>query len=231
MCVTVDDVKNDPACCPTKICCPDEVIEQQIEYVIAKLEYLTCTKWCPEEECRTFQGTGQDTLYFGNQNLISLISIESQGCCQGCSSNCKCNCNQIEPELNNDGNSISYKCCDSYFPCGDITVCGIWGQGLDPIIKNAIIKLTMERVNPGSTGMQCNQGNVKSEAWTDYTVTYGDSNEDSRFWTTGFNEIDLDLQILLPTSATMDIIQLNKNCGNCSPVTCNKGSCGSKGGK
>lgn len=219
-CITADDVLNYPACCALEICCDTATIENEICCAIALVELITCMQICPVDECRIFKGTDSSLLFFQTENLQNLTSVTFDTCCED---NCFCGC--TDPETidlpTNFSSYLEYECCEATFPCGKISVCGTWGDVVNPLVRKAIIFLTLEAISPGITGLVSSQSGLTKETWSDYSAEYNtDDLNLSETTTTGFPEIDNWLDLATPTKSKMSIIDIS-NCPKCR-----KGSCG-----
>lgn len=229
-CITPDDVLSFPACCniADQICCPYEVIENEICCAIDLIEQITCTKICPYEDCKVFNGTGNCKLYFTpvtSEKLIELHSIEENFC----DDSCGCSCSGLgDQEPENCDNWLEYR-CDGYFPCGskNIQICGIWGSftEIPPVLKKIAIQMTLESIQPGITGIETSQGMIDSVTWDDFSINYNTADVDVNVPSTGITSIDRQLRSFIPTSSQIKFAVIEDDCGDCRNINNYKGHC------
>jgi len=120
----------------------------------------------------------------------------------------------------NLGNRLELE-CDECFPCGKIEICGTWAsyEIIPENIKEAIILLTLEKAQPGVTGLSGSQGAVESVEWDDFKIDYNNSQIYSDVDTTGFFEIDRLLNNI-PTSDQIKFSIIENTQSKC----CKKGT-------
>ena len=206
-CVTTDCVLEYPVNgCPAGdiLCIPHEAMATNLLEACEIINQFACFPICPEQECRKFSGNGSCILTF-SQKLSEMTSIETIGCDD---------CDLDLEDIRVCDNSIEL--CEGTFPCGhqNIQICGIWGEGeLNPLIKKAIILLTLELSQPGLVGLQSSQGLVDSVTWDDFSVNYNTADIDVSIPTTGYPAIDRLVNLVRPTNSTISVYAVGGNCG------------------
>jgi len=221
-CVTISDVLNYPSCCDVvgNICCSNEAIQKQLTLAIEQIRVVTGTYWCPIQECRLFNGSGENKLFFtpkSNDPLQSMTSVTIKGC--------DCPDEIITPT--NFDNWLEFGCDDScsggIFPCGtaNIEVCGSWGHIMPAAIEKAVIYLTLEWSQPGILGLSTTNGLADTVTWDDFSIKYntGDSAGFNEF-STGYPEIDQLITPYIPTQSQIGFSLIGDN--DCEPKCCGK---------
>lgn len=215
-CISVEDVVDFRVNCePVNICCPAEVIQENLDIAYEIVGIITGQDWCPETSCKLFNGTGIDKLFFQHATtlpLMELESIEDLSCCgHGVTFDLE--------KINNFGHYIQIA-CDTYFPCGErnIRICGLWGKELPASIRKAIIMMTLELIQPGSSGLH-NPNGVRSATWEDFRISYSIEERPRGVFSTGFQELDDLLALHTNTLNDIHFIIVPEN-ENCAPRDC-----------
>jgi len=198
-CITVDDVTSFKinGCEASEIlCATTSEIQEHLDEVINMVETITNTLFCPVETCFDFDGSGDFQLYFQpttSQKLLSVTSVTIVD--QDCNS-----CALPTETIKNHAHFLQYD-CKSKFPCGksNIRVCGTWGAytTIPTTVKRAIILLTLERIEPGITGIDNNQNQIDSIVWSDLSINYRTTGVDFADISTGIPYVDRDWETKL----------------------------------
>lgn len=168
-------------CQDVPLCCDEEQIQEALDAAQELVEAYTGQKFCPEETCKYFDGTGKSILFLTEGTNLPLTEIDSFEI-SGVSVDVD--------DLHLEDHTIRYK-DGKCFPCGsrNIKVCGTFGKPLPSAVKTVILTIAMEALAPGSAGLQ-NPG-VQQAVWADFSIRY---QIDKTFLTlrktTGFNELD-----------------------------------------
>ena len=213
MCVTPQDLINYQSCCQTRICCSEEVLTSKILLATAIIENITCTRICPYEECKRFYVSHHSKTIFFNpvttDKLLDAITITNL------------TTNEEILEYRNIGNRLEIDCHDK-LSCGEIEICGSWSsyKTIPENIREAVILLSLERAQPGITGLNGAQGNITEVEWDDFRIEYNNNQQSEEIDSTGYFEIDR-LISHSPTSKQIKfaiVDTLDKCChkGNCS---------------
>jgi hypothetical protein len=228
ICINYQDVLDYATCSNIvdQLCCSQSVIEQHIDMAIELVEEITGIKLCPYIDCKKFDGDGSKLLYFNpvtTHRLLSLTEVTLDGCCE--------NQGLTTSEIpQNFSNWLEYKCAYT-FPCGskNIQVCGSWGtwEEMPKGLKEAVITLVLERVQPGITGIESSQGMAESVKWDDFSITYNTPDLYSGEPTTGYLSIDRILKSYIPTKSQIKFAVPERQCpkGTCEDPKPNNGGC------
>lgn len=181
-CLEPDDLLNFKyRCQDVPLCCDNDEIQAALDAAQELVENYTGHKFCPEDTCKYFDGTGKSTLFLTDGTILPLTSLDS-----------------VEvggvdvpvADIHLENHTLRYK-DGTCWPCGDrnIKVCGTFGKPLPLPIKTVILTLALETLQPGAAGLQA--VGVKRSSWADFTVEY---QVDKTFFnlrkTTGFYELD-----------------------------------------
>lgn len=192
-CITSDEVTEYKSVWTDLICATTEEIDSTVCNVVEFINLYTNRDFCPVEECRVFDGTGTNYLRFRDY-LNSFTSISYESCT-----------NEIFPTEDPAAYNhyLHFDCCEFTFPKGhkNVTVCGAWGEPLPANVKEAAILMTIEKINPGLTGMTSSVGKVSSVDWSDFNIKYSESKDGANMRTTGYIEIDRLLDMYINTDA------------------------------
>lgn len=213
-CVTPADVIDFRiGCQPIDLCCPEEVIQENLDIAYEVVSVITGQDWCPEESCKLFDGSGTNKLFFNPVTTIPLLSITEITEIACCSSNTNFDAVQ------NFGKWVQFP-CEGCFPCGNknIQICGLWGKTMPAGIKRAIILLALEITSPGIAGLYTPNG-VQSATWEDFRIAYSIEERPRGTMTTGFQEIDDLLAMYTNTSNDIHFVVVPQD-ENCMPRNC-----------
>lgn len=201
-------------CQPIDLCCPEELIQENLDIAYEIVAVITGQDWCPEDDvCKLFDGSGTDRLFLNpvtSLPLLEIASITDLSCCSPVT--------DFEA-VENFSKWVQFR-CGGCFPCGskNIRICGTWGKVMPAGIKRAIILLALELTSPGIAGLYSPNG-VQSATWEDFRIAYSIQERPRGLMTTGFQEIDDLLALYTNTSNDIHFVVVPQD-ENCMPRDC-----------
>jgi len=222
-CVTVDDILDSPVNCESaKICCTNEILQENLSVAQELVQCFTEYDLCPLESCIKVMSTGNEKLFLtveSKQPIVSLtsVTIVKTGVV-------------LDVESKGEWIILTDGGC---FPCGELEVCGIFGLSPMPAaIIRAIKILTLELSAPGITGLVKPFG-VSRAGWDDFSISYrADEAAETFGRTTGIREVDNILANYINQRGMFQVIQGKTNCPgpNCTPTCGTNCGCGNPSG-
>lgn len=198
-------------CQDVPLCCDENQIQWALDAAQEAVESYTGHKFCPDETCKYFDGTGKSVLFLTEMTTLPLTDLDTV---------------TIDGELIDtdlfhlEDHTLRYK-DGTCFPCGsrNIKICGTFGKPLPAAVKTVILTLALETLQPGAAGLQ--DYSVQSATWADFNIRY---QVDKTFLnlrkTTGFHELDRVLE-----NYVNPMNQLMFGVVSDCPTKCCKGSC------
>ena len=187
-CLLASDLRNYKyRCQDIEICCEDEQIDEALEASQEVIERYIGFKLCPEETCKFFDGNGTDLLFLTditNQPLSETSEVKIHNYATGAVEIIDIDTLFFEPY------TVMRKGCKKW-TCGrrNIEICGFYGKELPAGVKNVLIALALESLQPGSAGLQL-AGATRAD-WDDFSISYRvDETFNILRDTTGFRQLD-----------------------------------------
>jgi len=209
-CLSYNDVINYlEGCAPAELCASEHKVAENLELAQELIESITDTRFCPYEDCKTFNGQGSCYLFWNFANSEELTELDAV----------LINGVALAPE-EYEFSSFRLKKTNGNFDCCDkITVCGIWGNCMPRNIKKAIILLALEYTQPGYTSLQQTDTGVDKVLWSDFSIEYSDPKTETI--TTGYREIDSLIASFIPTINSINFTSITNQC----PKKCCRSGC------
>jgi hypothetical protein len=210
-------------CCDlvSDICCDDTTLEMELCLTVEYISALTNTNWCPKQDCKIFDGTGDCKLFFNKRTSEPLQAYDTITIvdCNGCM--------EYMEDVVNCKHWLETKCLEDEFPCGsnNIYVCGWWGHDMPSNIRKAIFMLTLERVQPGITGYAASS-TASQVSWDDFSISYEKYELSGSPYSTGYLEIDRLIAPFIPSESEIGFFVIDNKCPQCKickeQCTCQK---------
>lgn len=221
-CLVAEDLKSYKyRCQDIEICCNDEQIDEALQAAQEVIERYIGFKLCPEETCKFFDGNGTDLLFLTeitNQPLSETTEVKVHDYAKGTFEEIDIDTLFFEPY------TVMRKGCKKW-PCGrrNIEICGLYGKELPVGVKNVLIALALESLQPGSAGLQL-AGATRTD-WDDFSISYRvDETFNILRDTTGFRQLDniLENYVNAFSQAQLSVLPSCNNTSCCD----NTGRCG-----
>jgi len=202
--ITPDDLRSYKVNCqPVDFgACSDEDLAGAIAEAQSIIELITGKNFCVYDEDKVFDGMGKNKLFFYPVTCDPLVSVDSVTATCGTASE-EITGYIVKPHYLElcDSCTTTICCtpCGTCWPagCDNITISGSWGQELPPLLRKALILLSIKTLNPGALCGQCSTGaiaspRISSIEWPDLKIRFQEESRADFFkgFSTGIPEVD-----------------------------------------